>query len=535
MKRRLLNGCPSQVACLFLRKQRRLGLLPALVAMSKQILQKKKSSCYLYIVMSTTILKKKRTKDPVCSYLRKLISPYGYGWKEDGRVGRFKNETLIRRYNTFGFIGSPANDELQNHFNGETTLYFWADGRMNNPQTISMIDIDCHKSGNPQSAEAFANWLKDNYFPNLYHEPSTNGKGRHGYFVLSKYQCNDVAVANILKNLEKSLKKLLAYFLAVHPHYQVENVEIKGTPHLITWACGKERRIERIKSGMLAKVPRDIVSRFDEFKNTTVLSFDDIDDLEAQAEQLVIPEPPKLLKFKAVGSTTAHPITKDEIEAINGPYLDFAKTWVSEPVGTSSRAKVEAADLAIALPIVKYCSQKRNADGTMPTKRIKVIWDRLFAEGEIDRAFDYHRWRVIRNLIEVEGGLEMEDRYFYTGFVNDQGEVIKGLAAKWKMADWLIEKLDEMVELGYQEEVEEIANNEGLSTSLQQELQSNQAEDSDSSLLQRRGGALLEQNEYQEVEDLFDTDWIIEFRQSEPPMIGLIWGGSIQNIRRDAG
>ena len=203
------------------------------------------------------------------------------------------------------------------------------------------------------------------------------------------------------------------------------------------------------------RLPRDILDRFDEFKNTTVLSFDDIYDLEAKADKLVIPEPPKLSIFKGAGSTSAHPITKDEIEAINGPYLDFAKAWIPEPVGTSSRAKVEAADLAIALPIVKYCSQKRNADGTMPTKRIKMIWDRLFAEGEIDRAFDYHRWRVIRNLIEVQGGLEMEDRYFYTGFVNDQGEVIKGLAAKWKMADWLIEKLDEIVELGYQEEAEE--------------------------------------------------------------------------------
>ena len=432
-------------------------------------------------------------------------------------------------------MGSPNNSDYYAHFAGQTTLYFWADGRKSTPLTISMIDIDCHKTGNPESAKAFADWLNDNYFPNLYHEPSTNGKGRHGYFVLFKEGFRDVAVANILKRLEKALKKLLQVFLATHPEYQVEDVEIKGTPHILTWVKGEKRKIETMKSGALAKMPRDILDRFEEFKNTTVLSFDDIYDLEAKAEKLVIPEPPKLSNFKGAGSTSAHPITKDEIEAINGPYLDFARSWVPEPVGTSSRAKVEAADLAIALPIVKYCSQKRNADGTMPTKRIKRIWDGLFAEGEIDRAFDYHRWRVIRDLIEVQGGLEMEDRHFYTGFVNDQGEVIKGLAAKWKMADWLIEKLDEIVECGYEEEVEEIANNETLPTSLQQELQSNQAEVSGSSPLQRGGGALLEQNEYQEVEDLFDRDWIIEFRQSMPPMIGLIWGGSIQNIRREAG
>ena len=94
--------------------------------------------------------------------------------------------------------------------------------------------------------------------------------------------------------------------------------------------------------------------------------------------------------------------------------------WVPEPVGTSSRAKVDAMDLAIALSILKFCSQKMNSDGTMPTARIKAIWDRMYETGEVDRAFDYHRWRVIRDLIEAQGGLEMEDRHFYTGFVNDQ-------------------------------------------------------------------------------------------------------------------
>jgi hypothetical protein len=485
--------------------------------------------------MMTQISKKKRAKDPVCSYLRKLISPYGYGWKGDDRVCRPSNEKLIRRYNTLGFMGSPNNDEFDDHFNGIETLYFWADGRMSVPLTISMIDIDCHKSGNPESAKAFAEWLRHKYFPGLYHEPSTNGKGRHGYFVLYKYQCNDVAVSHRLKQLEKTLKKLLQVFLRTHPQYQVEDVEIKGTPHNLTWAYGEKRKIETIKSGALAKVPRDIVSRFDEFKNTTVVSFDDVDNLEQEAEKIAIPEPPKLLVFKPKGSTSAHPIAKDEIEAITGSYLDFAKSWIPEPIGTSSRAMVEAADLAIALPIVKCCSQKRNADGTMPTRRIKTIWDRLFAEGEIDRAFDYHRWRVIRDLIETQGGLEMEDRHYYTGFVNDQGELIKGRAAKWNMSDWLMEKLDEVVELGFKQDVEETAEIEQLAACWEQGPQGNQAEVTGSSPLHRGGGALLEQIDDQDDENPFDTDWIIEFRQSMPPMIGLIWGGSIQNLRREAG
>ena len=115
--------------------------------------------------MIATIRKKKRIKDPVCSFLRKLISPYSFGWEEDDGVGRYSNDQLIRWYNTSGFMGTPNNSDYYAHFAGQITLYFWADGRKNQAETISMIDIDCHKRGNPQSATAFADWLKDNYFP----------------------------------------------------------------------------------------------------------------------------------------------------------------------------------------------------------------------------------------------------------------------------------------------------------------------------------------------------------------------------------
>src|SRR5271157_172389 len=192
---------------------------------------------HYYIVMLNLNLKRKRIKDPVCCYLRKLISPYVFGWAEDDGVGRYSNEQLIRYYNSFGYMGSPANSDCHDHFTGQTTLYFWADGRKTSPLTISMIDIDCHRSGNPESAKAFAEWLKDNYFPCLYHEPSTHGKGRHGYIVLFKEGFGDVAVSNILKRLEKALKKLLQVFLATHPEYQVENVIPIGNsePVVIVW------------------------------------------------------------------------------------------------------------------------------------------------------------------------------------------------------------------------------------------------------------------------------------------------------------
>ena len=171
--------------------------------------------------MITQQLKKKRSKNPVCSYLRKLISPYGFGWKGDDGVGRYSNETLIRYYNTSGFMGSPTNDELHNHFTGQDTLYFWADGRKSTPLILSMIDIDCHRSGNPESAKAFADWLTANYFPCLYHEPSTNGKGRHGYFVLfvavHRCSCGYPPPSQGEEPCAKSRKRLLWRLITVIP------------------------------------------------------------------------------------------------------------------------------------------------------------------------------------------------------------------------------------------------------------------------------------------------------------------------------
>jgi hypothetical protein len=65
----------------------------------------------------------------------------------------------------------------------------------------------------------------------------------------------------------------------------------------------------------------------------------------------------------------------------------------------------------------------------------------------------------------------------------------------------------------------------------EQEIESHQLRVRDSSQVAGRERTLLEQDD----DDPFDQGWIIEFRQSIPPMIGLIWAGSIENKRREAG
>jgi hypothetical protein len=155
----------------------------------------------------------------------------------------------------------PSNGDIYAHFAGQTTFYFWADGRKSSPRTLSLIDIDCHRRGNAASARAFAEWLDRNGFPDLYHEPSTHGTGRHGYVILDKEGFGDVAVANILKRLEKVLRRLLQVFLATHPEHDIEDVEIKGTPHILTWAKGASRQTSFSDPYATAESVRSSISR----------------------------------------------------------------------------------------------------------------------------------------------------------------------------------------------------------------------------------------------------------------------------------
>ena len=48
------------------------------------------------------------------------------------------------------------------------------------------MDIDCHASGTLEGALQFAQYLKQNYFPDLYYETSTHGNGVHGFLVVDK-------------------------------------------------------------------------------------------------------------------------------------------------------------------------------------------------------------------------------------------------------------------------------------------------------------------------------------------------------------
>lgn len=92
--------------------------------------------------------------------------------------------------------------------------------------------------------------------------------------------------------------------------------------------------------------------------------------------------------------------------------------------------KVTALDFQVALAILSQI--KPCKDGAMPTKRIKGIWDHLYKEGHVTRAYCYSRWASVRNTLEDCGFLDMVDhRYWH--FESD-GES-EGQAMKWSLKE----------------------------------------------------------------------------------------------------
>ena len=193
----------------------------------------------------------------------------------------------------------PTIKAIRQHFHNEATHYFT--GRRNKKEdrdyrTLVMIDIDCHDSGTLAGALAFAQYLADTYFSGLYFEPSTHGKGVHGYLIVEKPNWAEENYNKLLGKLDRWLKQVLST-----TSFDVENVEIKGRCPVVTWAEEESPRIEitftendyephwqdmrfvgmvkhtmatAIKCGTLAKMPRDIVRLYT--NGTHELTADDV-------------------------------------------------------------------------------------------------------------------------------------------------------------------------------------------------------------------------------------------------------------------
>ena len=287
--------------------------------------------------------------------------------------------------------------------------------------TLLMIDVDCHKSGSFNGAMEFLAYLKEHVYKNLYYEASTKGKGGHGYIILDKQGLG----AETLKSI--CLRQLQPYLNDLAKGFDVELVEVKGLPPEIEWGKAKYE-VKNYKAGTLAKLPRGLLSRFDELKNTTTVWASDLRSL------------PFIINMtsasKSAGSIAGVHFKSGELERLKTDYWNIASKLLNgRQLMTSGRQKVEVRDVAIYLMIGRFLSNHMNVDGTLPIARWAGLWKSLYQAGDIVRGFDCHRFATIRNFISSIGLIDWQDCSYRIGVNRD------GCAAKWKFSRELLSLL----------------------------------------------------------------------------------------------
>ncbi len=417
---------------------------------------------------------RKRPKT-VFQFIRDLISPFNYAKREKGErrpKQHFRNETVVRYYNTYGGPRAKlTNEDLLGHFRRNYDLYFFSNGSVKAPHGLLMVDVDCHHYGTPEAARAYLAWITAEWFPNLYHEGSTNGTGGHGYAFFEKAGVGDIYLAGQYDALDRFLKWTHQVWNERNPHLQIEMVEVKGKPIRFHW--GDEYCcLDGITGGTAATIPRDIQApaRFQEFQETTVLTGQRVTALlremeEAQRREAeeakrreeeakrreeekakrpeIIPFIPlaKATKVKApVGSTTGCVVGEKELEDFPA-FRKLAENLLgSGTVKTTGREVATVEDLAIFLLILYASTRRRNADGSMPRARFQANWEILYRAGRVSRAWNTKRYIALRSFLTGLGLIHWIDRRYLPATLAADGE---GRAAKWGAAERLMEMVED--------------------------------------------------------------------------------------------
>ncbi len=343
-------------------------------------------------------------------FIKSLISKTNYGLKTTEGI----RPSLTKKSIKNNFKKTISKKLILDHWFNKQTLYYYGNENENENFSLIMIDIDVNKKekkGSFLGAKEFANLLKAK-LGNFYTEPSTNGEGIHGYLILDKCKKKSNHVNAILKEFESWLE-----VEKEKNNANIEMVEIKGTLHEIEY---KNKKISNIKFGTLAKIPRNI-KEFIKYKNKNIK----IHEIE---KNFSIKEKSK--KKTSSGSISKKHINKEELSKLK-EYEKISKKLFGNEEIKAGKFSVLHKDIAIFLMLLNFFNKNKNEDNSMPTKRAMMLWKKLYeCEDEVDRAWNHHRWKKIRDLFSEKGLIYWIDNKYYFG---DKSIGEKGIACKWEV------------------------------------------------------------------------------------------------------
>jgi hypothetical protein len=365
-------------------------------------------------------------------WLRDKVFSHVYGEKVGGDVyPSMTKEAFVGSYNERRYGKRLSNYRLQDHFDLLKTYYYWSSPNKTAEYALAMIDVDVLKSkmlGSPEGARKFAAFLRTR-FPNLYVEASTGGKGQHAYLLVRKLGHSAEEVKKALKHLEQWLRQLAEGF-------DIEIVEVKGTPPVVKYRDGGA--IESITYGTFAKLPRE-ASRFAEWATTTTLTI---------AELLALP----LVKEKATakdekvqdskrqqqpcGSVSGKNISRDDLDLMPTWERFFQQARKQMPLH-GDRWAVTETDFAQAVVLLRFFAANRNPDGSLPQRRVQELWAALYEAGDFTRPWNHHRWKAIRDWMSEMGWLDWQNHRYQIGTGCGDGR-----ACKWRLHEDFVLRLD---------------------------------------------------------------------------------------------
>jgi hypothetical protein len=383
------------------------------------------------------------------TWLRKHTSTLVWGEKVGSRTfPKMNKEELVAAYNSFGFVRKMKNEHYRNHAQGHETHYF--QGNTFGDRTLAMIDVDVQKArglGSTEAAIAFVEHLKKHFFPDLYWEMSTGGKGVHAYVVIDKTGVSGKHVNDSLRIFEKWLRRRAEDF-------DIELVEVMGHCPEVVYDGSK---IRVLKFGSFAKHPRhlDDPDRFESLKNTTVIGWRELRDLPerdfdrpetAPRGQITTITSGKVAhevrdkpKRVSSGSITGKHISPDDLARLL-EYKRIAESYLGGAKLKTGEHAVRAEDFAIAFLLLKFIKENENPDGSLPQARVEKLWQALYREGDVDRGWNKKRWPVIRDTMSRWGLLDWIDNRYQPGyFLGDKWQA--GVACKWGITDGFYEVL----------------------------------------------------------------------------------------------
>lgn len=383
---------------------------------------------------------RKAKKKSIYRWLRERTSSVDYGFRYNGHpIHCNTNEQVLDAFKGGKWLSRMKNEKFDEHFSGDKTFYWTGNGSPKFPETLLNIDIDCHKTGTLAGAIAFAEYLRDTLFPNLYFEISTNGNGVHGYIVIEKADLG----ATILNELSRRLQQHLRQILST-TNFDVQDVEIKGTCPVFVWG-DRKGELQNYTSGTLAKFPREF-HRFDELRNTTRLSY--LNLLKLPVVEKIKPLPCDMQGVRperppVAGSISGKVIGPEELAELDGHYRKVAEALMEEHVlKTTGRTVATVEDLAIFLMLLRYFTKNMNRDGSLPYARFKGLWSSVFESGDVGRSFEDKRFATLRNYLSSLGLLDWQDDKYTLGLTDSDGNKHKGKASRWQASKLLMSLLD---------------------------------------------------------------------------------------------